>query len=216
MSKAAQSGLGTIKRDFSSSGLSQPSEIEWAPTQPKLVAPGRSASRLKAIQDALRGVGPRGVAVGVAVGTGETKSDKKRTSPECQNEPPLKKPRQLPQSFRREDSLSESSLGSKSASAPSNTSGSKTTQKSTSSRSSTADASSSSATQGSKAKSKVAAVFLSQEQTHILKLVQDGHNIFYTGSAGAHIFDFFPLTLLIYGQRDWKIRSFAGDYQDTP
>ncbi|KAJ7289129.1 hypothetical protein C8J57DRAFT_1013701, partial [Mycena rebaudengoi] len=31
---------------------------------------------------------------------------------------------------------------------------------------------------------KVPAVFLSQEQTQILKLVGDGNNVFYTGSAG--------------------------------
>ncbi|KAJ7864045.1 hypothetical protein B0H13DRAFT_1537625, partial [Mycena leptocephala] len=31
---------------------------------------------------------------------------------------------------------------------------------------------------------KVSAVFLSQEQTQILKLVQDGNSVFYTGSAG--------------------------------
>jgi len=31
----------------------------------------------------------------------------------------------------------------------------------------------------------MAKLFLSQEQTHILKLVRDGHSVFYTGSAGS-------------------------------
>ena len=47
-------------------------------------------------------------------------------------------------------------------------------------------ASSSSTPTASNGKSnKVAAVFLSQEQTHILKLAQEGSSVFYTGSAGA-------------------------------
>jgi len=32
---------------------------------------------------------------------------------------------------------------------------------------------------------KMAKLFLSQEQTHILELVRDGHSVFYTGSAGS-------------------------------
>jgi hypothetical protein len=35
-----------------------------------------------------------------------------------------------------------------------------------------------------KAATKPAKVFLSQEQLHILKLVEEGNSIFYTGSAG--------------------------------
>lgn len=34
---------------------------------------------------------------------------------------------------------------------------------------------------------KVAKLFLSQEQTHILNLVREGHSIFYTGSAGLFV-----------------------------
>ncbi|TEB36638.1 hypothetical protein FA13DRAFT_1075371 [Coprinellus micaceus] len=49
----------------------------------------------------------------------------------------------------------------------------------------TSVASSSSTPTASNGKSnKVAAVFLSQEQTHILKLAQEGSSVFYTGSAG--------------------------------
>ena len=32
---------------------------------------------------------------------------------------------------------------------------------------------------------KMAKLFLSQEQTHILELVREGHSVFYTGSAGS-------------------------------
>jgi len=46
-------------------------------------------------------------------------------------------------------------------------------------------------------KAKVASVFLSQEQNQILKLVQEGNSVFYTGSAGelcySHITTFYYL-----------------------
>ena len=176
MSRKAQSGLRTVKRDFSNSGASQLSDIEWPPSQPNPPSAPKltgAQKRLKDIQDALAGTAPplpRGSAIV------DSASLNKRPSPESQAAPPLKKARQLPPSWKSGDVLSEPSLGS--------------------SRSTGVPASSSSSCPpNSKSKPKIAAVFLSQEQTQILKLVQDGKNVFYTGSAGAHIlFVFFPLS----------------------
>jgi hypothetical protein len=59
---------------------------------------------------------------------------------------------------------------------------------------------------------KIASIFLSQEQTRILKLVQDGESVFYTGSAGklTSSFENFIVYLL---HRDRKIGSPTRDYQ---
>ena len=184
MSKNAQSGLRTVKRDFSSSGVSQLSDIEWPPTQTNLSSAPKltgAQKRLKDIQDALAGAAPplpRGSAIV------DSASVHKRPSLESQAAPPSKKARQLPPSWKSGDVLSEPSLGP--SSNPS---------RSGSFRSTGASASSSSSTgpPNSKSKPKIAAVFLSQEQTQILKLVQDGRNVFYTGSAGAHILFVFSL-----------------------
>jgi len=178
MSRKAQSGLRTLKRDFSSSGASQLSDIEWPPSQPNPPsAPTLTGAqkRLKDIQDALAGKAPplpRGLALV------DSESLNRRPSIESQEAPPLKKARQLPPSWTSGDSLSKPSLNPAKGS-----SHEKPSSRSGPSRS-TAPPSS---------KPKIAGVFLSQEQTHILKLVQDGKNVFYTGSAGAHILFVFSL-----------------------
>ena len=197
-----------MKRDFSSSGVSQLSDIEWPPSQPNpSSAPALTGAqkRLKDIQDALAGTAPplpRGSAIV------NSASLNKRPSIESQAAPPSKKARQLPPSWTSGDVLSEPSLGS-----------SVNSSRSGSFRSTGAPASSSSSTgpPNPKSKSKIAAVFLSQEQTQILKLVQDGKNVFYTGSAGAHIVFVSSLVANLNRSpvRNREIRSIARDHQDS-
>lgn len=181
--KSAQSGLRSIKRDFSSSTMASSSsqEIYWPPTpQPQkqpVAAPKLTGSqqRLKDIQDALSGKPPSSHLSAPLV---ESKAVNKRTSLEAEAAPPAaKRPRQLPPSWGAKDSLSDPSFSSQSEppSSRSSTSSRKTTK-------SVSSSASHSITSGSKPK--VASVFLSQEQTQILKLVQDGDSVFYTGSAG--------------------------------
>ena len=159
--KAAQSGLGVVKRDWSIQSASQEPRssqpIYWPPTPaPAQPAPRKltgSEQRLKDIQDALTGytlVPPSQV-------------QNKRESP-SENIPPAKRARQLPSDWHSNDILSKPSLPRQSVA----------TNKKTVYENSTSSSS----------VKKVAPVFLSQEQTQILKLVQDGSSVFYTGSAG--------------------------------
>lgn len=179
--KSAQSGLRSIKRDFSSSTIASSSqEIYWPPTPqpPKqpVAAPKLSGSqqRLKDIQDALSGKPPSSHR---SVPLVESKAVNKRSSPEAEAPPAAKRPRQLPPSWGAKDSLSDPSFTS--ASEPPSSRSSTSSRKTTKSVSSSAPQSIPSGS-----KPKVASVFLSQEQTQILKLVQDGNSVFYTGSAG--------------------------------
>lgn len=163
--------------------MSQSSEIEWLPTPP--VARSKLTGvqqRLKDIQEALAQKPP--IQKGEALV--DSKGLNKRTSPVPNDAPAAKKPRQLPPSWKNDDPLS----------APSNftSSSARSSRTATSERSvpapatiSTASSSGSSSALLGKPK-KVAAVFLSQEQTQILKLVSEGDSVFYTGSAGTHTF----------------------------
>jgi hypothetical protein len=64
---------------------------------------------------------------------------------------------------------------------------------------------------------KVSAVFLSQEQTQILKLVQDGNSVFYTGSAGQYwrIHPHALTTLMLFTFRNGKICAPTRNHQDA-
>jgi hypothetical protein len=170
----AKSGLGTVKRDFSSSSISNPpkssQEIDWPPTPPPPKLSG-SAQRLKDIQDAL---------ANCSTPLTDSKGQNKRPSPTGPADGLAeKRPRQLPPGWGN-DSLSATTFGSDSSS--SRPSYSRTTSNSSSFPSTTA--ASSTPSLASTKKTKVASVFLSQEQTQILKLVQEGNSVFYTGSAG--------------------------------
>lgn len=179
MSRTAQSGLRTIKRDYSSTSMmsssSQPidvdSEIDWPPTPPQPTRALTGAEkRLKDIQDALSGKSSEPATRPLS---NPSQFANKRPNPtsSSQYEPPAKK-RQLPNTW------SEPMLPpSKQAIA--------------SSASSKAKSLVIPAAATSKASSKPAKVFLSQEQTQILKLVGEGHSVFYTGSAG----EFLSLTV---------------------
>lgn len=178
ISKSSRSGLATVKRDFEEPPSSSPEVVlDWEPTQrptaplrptqtsrvqsqPKSSTAG-SAERLKAIQAALLG---HSKPIPPPLQT-------KRASPSgVPDVAPLpKRARHLPPAWN--DSLSSSSLmpsSSTSRSEPSfkykgqDTGPAKTDDK----------------------EKKLARIFLSQEQTAILKLVESGDSLFYTGSAG--------------------------------
>ncbi|KAF9563076.1 hypothetical protein CPC08DRAFT_340405 [Agrocybe pediades] len=182
----SRSGLGTVQRDFGpSSSLPPPKssqEIPWPPTPPAAPAqPTRvlsaSEKRLKQIQDALAGYSkpePSLAPVTAAAPLRNSTTTNKRPSPtgESSADVPLPKrtKRILPPDWHHNDALSRSSgftTSSKSSSSIGQTS-------STTSTVSTAPAS----------KGKLPTIFLSQEQTQILRLVQEGDSVFYTGSAG--------------------------------
>ncbi|KAG5720073.1 hypothetical protein E4T56_gene8823 [Termitomyces sp. T112] len=176
MSKTAQSGLRTVKRDFSASSSMSPSfeEIEWPPT-PHDAPPLKTtkSNRLQDIQDGLSGkvpLIPRGTALI------DSKVVNKRSSPVQHHEPAVKKPRQLPPSWAN-DTLFEPSFTKKVTYTRLASSSAKRPGSSRSERSEAHSVPTS-------APKKIAKVFLSNEQLQILKLVSDGKNVFYTGSAG--------------------------------
>ena len=165
--KIAQSGLGVVKRDWSIQSApqdprsSQP--IPWPPTPPVQPAPRKltgSEQRLKDIQDALTGYAP------APPSRSTSQVPSKRASPSGKA-PPAKRARQLPPDWHSNDILSKPSLTRQ---AVGNTNKKIVDENSISTSS----------------VKKIAPVFLSQEQTQILKLVQDGNSVFYTGSAGMY------------------------------
>jgi len=176
--KSAKSGLRSVKRDWSSSDVSQPRSsqpLDWPPSPPKQPAPPKALSgseaRLKAIQEALAGYSAPAPPPPLV----ESTAQNKRASPTAipANAPPPKRARQLPPDWPSKDALINSSF-----SIPSDGPGrSKGFSK-------PSPESSAGSTGG---KPKVPAIFLSQEQTQILKLVQGGESVFYTGSAGTSV-----------------------------
>ena len=173
------SGLRTVKRDFSSNSATSSSQTtnSGEPSrQQKLTA---SERRLKLIQDALAGAPsleekrqPFSESGRTTTsGTGSISSNLKRPSP-GDGQPAAKK-RKLPSTWANSSSQS---------SAVASYSSTRTLSASLSVNS--ASKTSISVTSTSKSSSKAAGIFLSQEQTHILKLVEAGESLFYTGSAG--------------------------------
>ncbi|GJE90946.1 ATP-dependent DNA helicase PIF1 [Phanerochaete sordida] len=178
--KQVMSGLRTVKRDFSSNSVtssSQTTDSGESSRQQKLSA---SERRLKLIQDALSGMSApeekkqpfSGPGRTVATGSNSNFTGSKRSAP-ADNQPAAKK-RQLPSSWNTSFDEKSSSIASYS-----------------STRTLSASASANSATKTTitvasttQSSSKTSGVFLSQEQTHILKLVEAGESLFYTGSAG--------------------------------
>jgi hypothetical protein len=177
------SGLRIVKRDFSSNTIISDSQTtshsgEQA-QQDKLSA---SARRLKMIQDALNGdfastekkypfSGPSKTAIG---DTGATSAGVKRATTE-DNIPPAKK-RRLPSSWNDSETGNSASSGIASYSS--------TRALSSSASVNSVSKTTISVTSTSKRAVKPASVFLSAEQSHILKLVERGDSLFYTGSAG--------------------------------
>ena len=166
----ALSGLRTIKRDWSQTSVQTTDDrISWPATppttEPQKPNPSNARSqRMKDIQDALLGIQPAGERIEIS--TKQIANGSKRPLPSAPDPPPAKK-RQLPPGWE-DDPLSSSSNF-------------KTLRTSSSVVKSSPLAV---ASASSKPTSKLAGVFLSQEQTHILRLVEDGNSVFYTGSAG--------------------------------
>lgn len=170
------SAINSVHRDWSDSGAqtSQSSQdIYWSPSpQPQPPRPKLSgaAQRMKDIEDALSGdpiISERKPRTSQPLIT--SKAINKRPSPGSENTLPTKKARELPKSWGE---TASSTAQSSSSSRQTNHKVSNTI---------TAPPSSSSK------KGKVAGVFLSPEQNQILKLVQDEHSVFYTGSAGEYL-----------------------------
>jgi ATP-dependent DNA helicase PIF1 len=164
-SRSAQSGLKSVQRDFeTSSQASQPTEIDsiYWPLTPGPKALSGVEQRLKDIQDALSG---RSVLSEGALTNSLPQHINKRPAATAEALP-IKKPRQLPPSFY--ESQNVTSQARPSVHTRPDIQGTTTTVTGALPTS----------------KSKVAAVFLSQEQNQILKLVQEGDSVFYTGSAG--------------------------------
>lgn len=180
MSKTSLSGLRTIKRDFSSSSAfsssaSQPidvdSDIDWPPSPEPKKPMTDSEKRLKAIQEALAG-NPVVKSAGPLEAPSHNVNKRPNPSFSSQYEPPTKK-RQVPSSW------------SQPVAPPSKQAIAKAATKIKA------------APHISKATSKPAKVFLSQEQTQILKLVSDGNSVFYTGSAGEFLRIYLYLCLVV-------------------
>lgn len=176
-SKQPISGLKSIKRDFSSNVASSgPGDgaqtVRKAPPLTKKTG-ASSEQRLKLIREALEGMsstGDKSAPTGQLVNSGLKR-------PNATEAGPAPKRRQLPwdplSEGTRYTSISSNNGGSGRALTSSNTNGA-------SGQAITVSSSSSSS-------GKPAPVFLSQEQTHILKLVENGESIFYTGSAGEQL-----------------------------
>lgn len=181
-SKQPMSGLRTVKRDFSSSSLPPASQesvtsnadtIPWQPTPPKDTKKlSGLEQRLKDIQDALKGQ---------VVSTESVLASSSQTQkrPSTSQNPPAKR-RQLPPSWEKEKP-EKKPAGQSSRPAYSQRSFGATRQTNASSN---ANETLIVPAAKSRAASKPAPVFLSQEQTHILRLVEGGVSLFYTGSAG--------------------------------
>lgn len=147
---------------------SQP--YEWEPSPPipqrKVATPlSGSEARLKAIQEALAGYNAS-VPPGPPLAKSQVPNKRPSPTAEPATVPQPKRARQLPPDWGR-DPLS----------APSGFSDSR-------SKKGVSKSSPASSTDTVGGKPKLASVFLSQEQTKILKLVQEGESLFYTGSAG--------------------------------
>lgn len=178
-SKQPMSGLKSVKRDFSSNAISSNGSDTNAKDAKNLSAQDR---RFKMIQEALAGHTPSDnifKAPGNSLSGGISRD--KRPNP-SQEEPETKR-RRLPSAWKP-------AAGSSSTTQATSSSGSQKSSSSSvpsSSRTNVVSSSVVTPSSSSSASNKVAAVFLSQEQTHILKLVESGQSLFYTGSAGKSI-----------------------------
>jgi hypothetical protein len=180
--QSALSGLRTIKRDWSQTSVqSTEDRISWPATppttQPQNPKPSDARSqRMKDIEAALQGVQMPGERIEIS--TKQIANASRRPLPSALD-PPAAKKRQLPSSWG-EDTLSSSS----------NFKIARTSHSSVVKSTPLTVASSASSS------SKLAGVFLSQEQTHILRLVEAGNSVFYTGSAGKSRLNLLPSLLL--------------------
>ncbi|CCL98608.1 uncharacterized protein FIBRA_00610 [Fibroporia radiculosa] len=167
--KQSISGLRSIKRDFSSFlpsasqdsviSSSDPNAIPWTPTPPKQSKLSGAEQRLRDIEEALKG---NLVSSEIALASSQTsRSTMLQKRPSSSQDPPAKR-RQLPSSWNDPEPIQRSAYFS-----------------SSSTRTPVVNK-----TLTNNAPGRTAPISLSQEQQHILQLVREGQNIFYTGSAG--------------------------------
>jgi len=190
------SGLKTIKRDWSESSPLNDDAISWDLAPPPLVTKSLSGAqqRLKDIQDALAG---RPVASERVLANAS--SHNKRLAKNVKVEdPPAKRrlltttPKDSAKSPAKSDDILSTSTEFVASHAPVNIPPPDSIVKAT---------------------KKLAPVFLSAEQTQIKKLVEEGHSVFYTGSAGTnHLLSFTPVAPFV-GGRNGQISSSARDHQ---
>lgn len=198
-SKTSQSGLRTLQRDFSASSMSsQPLESDWPPSPPPAPQTKQltgAEKRLKDIQDAMAAhklkMAANKPVEATAAPLVTSKSVNKRPSDAMSsstNPAPTKKRRELPGTWEQPMA---------STSRPTRPNGMKEVYSLPPTTTS--------------APAKISKVFLSEEQKTILKLVEGGDSVFYTGSAGTSSVSGYMRVLM--RRRYWKIRSLAGDYQ---
>jgi len=192
--KQPTSGLRSIKRDWSESQsqsqstASQDSEIDWPPSPERPPRPkpstGYENARLARIQAVLASnTESSQIALTSSSSSSSSSVPRKRLSDsDSHSAGPASKKRVLPSGWDRTGDIKQEP---------------KQAFKSASSTAASSFASASIAPQTyvpeSEATANVARIFLSNEQQQILKLVEDGNNVFFTGSAGeciiqAHIF----------------------------
>ncbi|KAI0343277.1 hypothetical protein BDW22DRAFT_1263980 [Trametopsis cervina] len=177
-SKQPMSGLKSVQRDFSANTIpssSQSSEDAYPRKPPVPGATGMTAQerRLQIIQAALNGDYAPEPKAATPSSSLHSFSSKRPSSSQEESEA---KRRHLPSSW-------DESTSQPSSLAPNKLFG-KTKSFTDVTGTSSAPSVKKIVPSGSVSSDKPAAVFLSQEQTHILKLVENGESIFYTGSAG--------------------------------
>ena len=169
--KQVMSGLRSIKRDFSSNSIPSSSQDTTTSPQSSKRTFQRTTSgmeqRLRDIQAALDEAASQKSHATIPPVTQPTPQPSQKRPPPSTEQPAAKR-RQLPSSWS-ENIGPQVSVQSRSSA---------TFQKGPKSTSS------SSRSSGKPPSSKSTGVFLSDEQTHILKLVEEGQSVFYTGSAG--------------------------------
>lgn len=150
--------------------MSQPSSsqpIDWEPTppKPKPKAPKRdNAARMKFIEQALAEAAQKPApSQPTPLTTSSVPNKRPSTDDITGNNATAKKARVLPPGYAKQSIVASTSP---------------------SSRSTPAAQSNTPSSSAPRSKSKLAGVFLSKEQSHILRLVQEGNSLFYTGSAG--------------------------------
>lgn len=207
----ARSGLGSVKRNWSDASISEApyssQDIPWPPTPPQ--PPPKKLSgqeqRMKDIQDALAGHPSNSEkSAPFAPPLNPSNALNKRSSPDAAHSsaPAPKKARQLPPNWEGKDPLTRSGFGKNAISSNTDSSGTSSTTKAPVSGA------------AGPSKTKVASVFLSQEQTRILKLVEEGNSVFYTGSAGQSMSFLHLVFQNLTAYRHWEICSSAWNYKN--
>ncbi|KAF9218964.1 hypothetical protein BS17DRAFT_471112 [Gyrodon lividus] len=210
-SKTSLSGLRTIKRDWSTSSRTDDERISWPPPTPadttKKTLDAR-AQRLKDIQAGLDGrehsnLPSNPLQSYANITTADIASGSKRPLLTPSDEPPAKK-RVLPPHWEKGAHTSSSDFAT-------STRVSSVSRPVIKSKSITVSAATIASTS-----TKLAGIFLSQEQTQLLRLVDEGKSVFYTGSAGMYKRDFNVYAFIHLQLRRYrKVCSLARDYPQS-